>query len=82
MLKYPLSSTLVPAQCGQHFKAVSGLRAIIHDMAAVGYGETPDSEDSRELVLSIFSRLEKWYSELPASLSPQNIVFPWQLKLQ
>ncbi|KAK1252494.1 hypothetical protein MKX08_003681 [Trichoderma sp. CBMAI-0020] len=81
MLKYPLSPRLVPAQCGQHFKAVSGLRAIIHDMAAIGYDETPDSENSPEPVLSIFWRLEKWFSELPAALSPQSIVFPWQLKL-
>lgn len=82
MLKYPLSSTLVPAQCGQHFKAVSGLRAIIHDMATIGYGQTPYPEDSLEPVLAIFSRLERWFSELPDALSPQNIVFPWQLKLQ
>lgn len=82
MLKYPLSSTVVPAQCGQHFKAVSGLRAIIHDMAAFSYAQTPYPEDSQEPVLSIFSRLEKWFSELPDALSPQNIVFPWQLKLQ
>ncbi|UKZ84703.1 uncharacterized protein TrAFT101_000603 [Trichoderma asperellum] len=81
MLKYPLSSTLVPAQCGQHFKAVSGLRAIIHDMATIGYSQTPYPEDSLEPVLAIFSRLEKWFSELPDALSPQNIVFPWQLKL-
>ncbi|KAL9488234.1 hypothetical protein ACSS6W_000511 [Trichoderma asperelloides] len=81
MLKYPLSSTLVPAQCGQHFKAVSGLRAIIHDMATIGYGQTPYPEDSLEPVLAIFSRLERWFSELPDALSPQNIVFPWQLKL-
>lgn len=82
MLMYPLSSTLIPAQCGQHFKAVSGLRAIIHDMAAVSYGQTPYPQDSPELVLSIFSRLEMWFSELRGALSPQNIVFPWQLKLQ
>ncbi|KAL7917956.1 hypothetical protein ACQKWADRAFT_265301 [Trichoderma austrokoningii] len=81
MLKYPLSSTLVPAQCGQHFKAVSGLRTIIHEMASVGYGQPPDSMDASQTALSIFWKLEQWFLALPAALSPQNIVFPWQLKL-
>ncbi|KAM0248381.1 hypothetical protein ACHAQJ_009506 [Trichoderma viride] len=80
-LKYPLNSTLVPAQCGHHFKAISGLRAIIHDMATISYSQDAYLADSPEQILSVFSRLEKWFLELPTALSPHNVVFPWQLKL-
>lgn len=81
-LRYPLSSTLVPAQYGHYFKAISGLRSIINDMAAVSYSQKENNTESPSRIWSIFSRLEKWYLGLPAALSPRNIVFPWQLKVQ
>ncbi|KKO98434.1 hypothetical protein THAR02_09461 [Trichoderma harzianum] len=80
-LRYPLSSTLVPAQYGHYFKAISGLRSIINDMAVISYSQKENNTESPSRIWSIFSRLEKWYLGLPAALSPRNIVFPWQLKV-
>lgn len=80
-LRYPLNPTLVPAHYGHYFKAVSGLRSIIHDMAAISYSQKEERTVSPRQIWSIFSRLEKWYLGLPAVLSPRNIVFPWQLKV-
>ncbi|OTA00562.1 Zn2Cys6 transcriptional regulator [Trichoderma parareesei] len=80
-LRYPLNPTLVPAHYGHYFKAVSGLRLIIHDMATISYSQKEERTVSPRQIWSIFSRLEKWYLGLPAVLSPRNIVFPWQLKV-
>ncbi|KAL7790796.1 hypothetical protein V8C37DRAFT_176366 [Trichoderma ceciliae] len=80
-LRYPLNSTLVPAQYGHYFKAISGLRAIIHDMATISYSQDAYHTVSPRQIWSVFSRLEKWYLGLPAVLSPHRIVFPWQLKV-
>ncbi|KAL7822712.1 hypothetical protein V8C26DRAFT_179922 [Trichoderma gracile] len=80
-LRYPLNPTLVPAHYGHYFKAVSGLRSIIHDMAAISYSQKQEHSVSPQQIWSLFSRLEKWYLGLPAVLTPRNIVFPWQLKL-
>ncbi|KAH6607270.1 hypothetical protein Trco_003583 [Trichoderma cornu-damae] len=44
-LRYPLSSELVPAQYGHYFKAVSGLRSIVHDMAAASYNQDGTQTD-------------------------------------
>lgn len=51
-------------------------------MAAISYSQKEEHSVSPRQIWSVFSRLEKWFLGLPAVLSPRNIVFPWQLKVQ
>ncbi|KAL7903952.1 hypothetical protein GGI35DRAFT_484919 [Trichoderma velutinum] len=80
-VRYPDDSTLIPAQYGHCFKALSDLRSIIHNMAKACYSQKEGHAVAAHQILSEFSRLEEWYEKLPTALLAVNIAFPWQLNM-
>ncbi|TWU77756.1 hypothetical protein ED733_008622 [Metarhizium rileyi] len=77
-VRYPQSESLVPLQHGQLQRARLEQSCFINNVASAVAGGQPNAHD---LVSRAMVGLEAWYKALPPCLSPQNIVFPSQLKI-
>jgi hypothetical protein len=84
-LKYPSGSALVPLQCGAIFKAKMDFSVILNEaMLEIDKDSNNDflTQNGVTRIIAITKKLDHWHHNLPDSLSPTNIVFPSQLKLQ
>lgn len=84
-LKYPSGSALVPLQCGVTFKAKMDFSVVLNEaMLEIDKDSNKDflTRNGATRIIAITKRLDRWYQNLPEALSPTNIVFPSQLKLQ
>lgn len=84
-LKYPSGSALVPLQCGLTFKAKMDFSVILNEaMLDIDRDSNKDllTQNGATRIIAITRLLDHWHHNLPESLSPTNIVFPSQLKLQ
>ncbi|KAF4333352.1 nitrogen assimilation transcription factor nit-4 [Fusarium beomiforme] len=78
-VKYPLNHGLSPMFLGEIIHARSKFRVIMNDFSDAAYSE--GSGVSIDLAYKFRERLESWYDNLPASLTPRRIVLPGQLQL-
>src|SRR5689334_252133 len=80
-LKYPLNPNLFPVHFSYLFKARSELCIILNDACHLLFPKAT-STFSAEDVASLYKRLTNWHTNLPACLTPRNIVLTSHLKLQ
>ena len=81
-LQYPPYDEISSMNYGHLFRAVSMLRSIINNIAAVAFrGESLHSL-SAERWLGFRDELEKWFLGLPVSLLPKNVIWPAQFAMQ
>lgn len=84
-LKYPSTSVLIPLQLGMIFKAKTEFAVALNEIMLDIHQLSTDESLTRngpEAILEVIRKLEKCYEALPEALSPSNIVFPSQLKIQ
>lgn len=82
-LRYPQSPTRTPSHVGSTFKARTGLRTIMNEIALDLFGKPQIHKDLLyEKVLQFKSSLDAWVNSLPDGLTPSKIVFPTQFELQ
>ncbi|KAH7147859.1 hypothetical protein DER46DRAFT_514185 [Fusarium sp. MPI-SDFR-AT-0072] len=78
-VKYPLNHGLSPMYLGQVIHARSQFRIIMNEFCDAAFSE--GSKVGVNLAYQFRERLEEWYENLPASLTPRRIVLPGQLQL-
>ena len=81
-LQYPLNEGLSSINYGHLFKAVSMLRLILNDIAAMAFNGERLNSLPADRWLDFRDQLENWYLGLPVSLLPKNIIWPAQFALQ
>ena len=81
-LQYPLQEGLSSTNYGDLFRAVSMLRVILNDIAAVAFNEERLNSLSADRWLDFRDQLETWYLGLPVSLLPKSIIWPAQFAMQ
>ncbi|EWY81238.1 hypothetical protein FOYG_15513 [Fusarium oxysporum NRRL 32931] len=79
-VKYPLNHGLSPMYLGEVIHARSQFRIIMNEFCDAAYSE--GSKVGVNLAYQFRERLEEWYENLPALLTPRRIVLPGQLQLQ
>lgn len=80
-LQYPLEDSLRAMDSGFFFQAWSLMRVIVNELASVAFSGDANSMPA-DTWLSFRQRLESWFTALPASLAPKNIVWPAQYAMQ
>ncbi|OAQ65033.1 C6 transcription factor [Pochonia chlamydosporia 170] len=81
-VKYPADDTIYATHFGYSFKAMVELHALMGDIAFQAFSIPGEiTKLSYEEALMHQSKLDSWFSRLPATLSPSNAVFPNQLKV-
>ncbi|KAF4344780.1 nitrogen assimilation transcription factor nirA [Fusarium beomiforme] len=81
-LYYPSTQGPVQVNYGHTFQALSELRVIINDVAAVFFSDLKvTSQNAVNKIRGFCIRLDSWYRNLPPDLSAREICFPWQLKI-
>ncbi|KAG9495310.1 hypothetical protein J7337_013548 [Fusarium musae] len=78
-VKYPLNHGLSSMCFAKVIHARSRFRIIMNDYCDAAYSE--GSKVGVSLAYQFRERLEEWYENLPASLTPRRIVLPGQLQL-
>ncbi|KAI3580111.1 hypothetical protein IWW34DRAFT_620935 [Fusarium oxysporum f. sp. albedinis] len=78
-VKYPLNHGLSPMYLGEVIHARSQFRIIMNEFCDAAYSE--GSKVGVNLAYQFRERLEEWYENLPALLTPRRIVLPGQLQL-
>ena len=83
-IQYPLSQTLFNTKDGSLFKAKLELGLILNALAAQLFdvGDGDEAKLSSQNAVDFSMKLTAWFSSLPLCLTPAEIVFPFQLKLQ
>lgn len=81
-VQYPLSETRFITSHGHLFSAWSDLRVITNNLSLVTYNRDSPAAISADQYLSLHRQLKAWFTSLPAPLTPENIVWPSQFKLQ
>ena len=83
-IKYPLNQTLCPVQFGQLFKAKAEFCVILNRLGSNLFKDDKISATglSTKETTDFANEFSTWYAALPSPLTPENIVFPAQLKLQ
>ena len=83
-IQYPLSHTLCSANDGSLFKAKMEFAIILSALATGQLDSSGNASPQRlsETTNVFMTKLNAWYASLPACLTPAEIVFPSQLKLQ
>ena len=81
-LQYPLHGDLSLTNYGDLFRAVSMLRVILNDIAAVAFNGERLNSLPADRWLGFRDQLENWYLGLPVSLLPKNIIWPAQFAMQ
>lgn len=82
-LLYPRSQRYCPMNFGHLFKAKSDLAVILKHIATKLWDtKEHESQLTSTTVGEISAELDQWVKALPACLSPMEIVFPGQIKLQ
>jgi hypothetical protein len=82
-LRYPLDPKLYTTHFPHQFKAQAEVRFIMNDNWLRQFGkEVSSSAPGLHETNEFYSRLRKWYDDLPEPLTPAKITFPSQLMLQ
>jgi hypothetical protein len=82
-LQYPDGHALCPTNFSSFFIAKCRLLVILNRITFKFFkGEAKHAHPSSTTIVKFITELRKWYSSLPHSLGPTEVVFPSQLKLQ
>lgn len=85
-LRYPLDPRLYTTNFPYQFKAQSEFRAFLNEgwlqRCGADFGGGQDPAVALPAINSVYSRMKKWYDNLPGPLTPARIALPSQLMLQ
>ncbi|KAK0653068.1 hypothetical protein B0T16DRAFT_323245 [Cercophora newfieldiana] len=81
-LLYPVSPAPISAGHGYTIKANADLHVILHHTSLRAFHDGQSTLKLRwEEAMEFKRMLDDWFNNLPESLSPKSVVFPWHLKL-
>ncbi|KAF4446096.1 Zn(2)-C6 fungal-type DNA-binding domain protein [Fusarium austroafricanum] len=78
-ITYPLSKNPIPIRLGDYFKAITEFRVLLNEIGRFAFPETGTQRKlSFEESWAFYLKLDRWYENLPHSLSSLREALPFQ----